>query len=371
MSLSVTTIAKASGSPANHFFSLAIRDVQLDTSDAILVTFEVPEMLKPVFRFEPGQYLTLRTTIDGAEVRRSYSICAAIQDEVLRIAIKRSPLGLFSNWAFLNLKPGMVLEVLPPSGRFGVRLSSENSRNYVAFAAGSGITPIYSILKSTLIAEPNSRFTLFYGNRATSSIMLRNELGDLKDRFLDRFTLLHILTHERQECELLYGRIDRTKCCRLLDYWAPAKEADLVFLCGPKLMMAEITTALKLAGLTDQQIRTELFTAGPKSHPNGNRPIAPVETCAVTVILDGAEHKFMMEKRTESVLKAGLNHGLDLRYGCQGGVCSSCRAHLRSGKVDMEANYALEDYEIARGFILTCQSYPRTDELVVDFDKIH
>ena len=371
MSLSVTNVTPARVSAANKFFSLAIRDVRLDTPDALLVTFEVPEQLKPVFRFEPGQHLTLRATIDGAEVRRTYSICAAVQDDILRIAIKRTPLGLFSNWAFLTLNPGTILEAMPPAGHFGVPLSLENAKNYVAFAAGSGITPIYSILKSTLIAEPNSRFTLFYGNRATGSILLRNELGDLKDRFLDRFTLLHILTHERQESELLYGRIDHAKCFQLLDHWAPAKEADVVFLCGPKLMMAEITAALKLAGIAEQQIRTELFTAGPKNHPNGNHPVAPTETCSVTVILDGAEHKFTMAKRAESVLKAGLNHGLDLRYGCQGGVCSSCRAHLRSGQVDMDANYALEDYEIARGFILTCQSYPRTDELVIDFDQIH
>jgi ring-1,2-phenylacetyl-CoA epoxidase subunit PaaE len=356
--------------PANNFFSLEVQDIRLDTADALLVTFSVPETLKPAFRFEPGQHLILRATINGTQVRRPYSICAAIQDDALRIAIKRAHTGLFSNWAFAHLKPGMVIDVQPPSGRFGLPLSNERRHNYVAFAAGSGITPIFSIIKSTLIAEPETQFTLFYGNQSTGSVMLRNELADLKDRFVSRLALVYVLSRERQESDLLYGRIDQAKCRDLLNRWFAICDIDNAFICGPGTMLAEVRSALQSKGMEDARIRTELFTA-PK---NGVRPTpVPAEErqCNVTVILDGIEHKFAMRKGSESVLKAGLRQGIDLRYGCQGGVCASCRAHLRSGQVDMHAHYGLEDYEIERGFILTCQSFPRTNELVVDFDRIH
>jgi ring-1,2-phenylacetyl-CoA epoxidase subunit PaaE len=198
MSLNPMKVAPAVSETSN-FFPLEVADVHFDTADSLLVTFAVPDALKLRFSFEPGQHLILRTTIDGTEVRRPYSICSAVQDDTLRIAIKRAQRGLFSNWAFTHLKPGATVEVMPPSGRFGVPLSGTDRHNYVAFAAGSGITPIFSIIKSTLIAEPASQFTLFYCNRSTSSVMLRNELGDLKDRFVNRFSVLHILTRERQD----------------------------------------------------------------------------------------------------------------------------------------------------------------------------
>ena len=365
MSLTSTNIT-APATP--EFFSLEVRDVRLDTVDALLVTFSVPE--GPAFSFEPGQHLVLQTTIDGARIRRPYSICAAIQDEALRIAIKRTPTGLFSNWAFDHLKPGTIIDVLPPAGRFGLPLSSERHHNYVAFAAGSGITPIFSIIKSTLIAEPETQFTLFYGNQSTGSVMLRNELADLKDRFVSRFILIHVLSRERQESDLLYGRIDHRKCSDLLHRWLAIRDIDAAFVCGPGTMLEEVRSALLSAGLTANKIRSELFTA-PKNGAQFITPPVIDRHCKVTAILDGMEHRFTMAKGSESVLKAGLRHGIDLRYGCQGGVCASCRAHLRSGQVEMHAHYGLEDYEIERGFILTCQSYPRTDELVVDFDRIH
>jgi ring-1,2-phenylacetyl-CoA epoxidase subunit PaaE len=365
-----STLGMAAVSPANRFFPLEIANVRADTPDALLVTLAVPDELQPAFRFEPGQHLILRATIEGSEVRRPYSICSAVQDDVLRIAIKRAPAGLFSNWAFDHLKAGTRVEVLPPSGRFGIPLSREQPHQYVAFAAGSGITPIFSIIKSTLLAERESQFTLFYGNRSSSSVMLRNELSDLKDRFLDRFTLVHILTRERQESDLLCGRIDGAKCHDLLKRWVSIAEVDTAFLCGPGSMIEEIKSALMADGVPASKIRSELFNA-----PRNGAPVAHVSTgaeqCMVTVVLDGIEHKFTMQKGVECVLKAGLRHGIDLRYGCQGGVCASCRAHLRSGQVDMDAHYGLEDYEIDQGFILTCQSYPRSNELVVDFDRIH
>ncbi|MBV8276134.1 MAG: 2Fe-2S iron-sulfur cluster binding domain-containing protein [Verrucomicrobia bacterium] len=369
MSLNSTTVATAA-SPTGNFFPLEVAELRLDTPDSLLVAFAVPEALKSRFSFEPGQHLILRAYINGTEVRRPYSICSAVQDDALRIAIKRAPGGLFSNWAFTHLKPGVIVEVMPPSGRFGVPLSATQRHNYVAFAAGSGITPIFSIIKSTLIAEPESRFTLFYGNRSTSSVMLRNELGDLKDRFVNRFSLVHILTRERQESDLLCGRIDYPKCRDLLKRLVSAGNIDNAFICGPDSMRAEVKAALRSEGLPDAKIRIELFAA-PKNGAQIEQVAAPDQQCAVTIILDAIEHRFTMPRDAESILKAGLRHGLDLRYGCQGGVCSSCRAHLRVGQVEMHAHYGLEDYEIDRGFILTCQSYPRTDELVVDFDRIH
>ena len=368
MSLSetITNIPAAKG-----FFWLRVCDVRPETRDSIVVTFDVPPSVERQFRFAAGQHLTLRKVIDGREIRRTYSICSAPEDQLLRIAIKRMPDGIFSNWANGHLATGDYLEVMPPTGNFGVPCSPEHRRSYVAFAAGSGITPIFSIVKNTLLAEPQSSFTLFYGNRATETVMLREELADLKDRFLERLNLVHILTRERQESELLNGRITGEKAHQLLEHWFGDRPVDVAFLCGPGTLISDVTGVLKLRGLADWQIRRELF-AGSLSKPS-SKPGAHSEQkmCEVTVLLDGVERRFSTPKGTESILHGGLRHGIDLRYGCQGGVCSSCRAHLRTGEVEMDARYALEDYEVAQGFILTCQSYPLTDQVIVDFDRVH
>src|SRR5260370_10213978 len=269
MSLNSTNIA-APAVPASKFFSLEVQDVRLDTADALLVTFSVPEAIRPAFRFEPGQHLILRTVINGAQIRRPYSICAAIQDGALRLAIKRASTGLFSNWAFDHLKPGMVIDALPPTGRFGLPLSTERRHNYLAFAAGSGITPIFSIIKSTLIAEPETQFTLFYGNQSTGSVMLRTELADLKDLFVSRFTLVHVLSRERQESDLLYGRISHTTSRDLLKHSLAIHHIDSAFICGPGTMVEEVRSALLSEGLTDTKIRSELFTA-----PKNGRQFVP------------------------------------------------------------------------------------------------
>lgn len=353
------------------FFRLRLRDVRPETRDAIVVTFEIPPTLEKQFAFVPGQHLTLRQKIDGEEIRRTYSICAAMQDQALRIAIKRMPDGIFSNWANDHLTIGDYMEVMPPTGKFGVPLSPQNQRTYVGFAAGSGITPVFSILKSTLLAEAKSSFTLFYGNRATGTVMFRTELADLKDQFMSRLNLVHILTRERQESELLNGRINREKAQQLLEHWFGNRPIDIAFLCGPGTLISEVTDALKLRGLTDLQIRRELFTSGPRKPATKVSSRSEQKVCEVTLVLDGAEHRFSMPRGTESILHAGLRHGVDIRYGCQGGVCSSCRGHLRTGEVEMDAHYALEDYEVEQGFILTCQSYPLTDQVTVDFDRVH
>ena len=344
--------------------------VQQQTRDAIAVTFTVPPSLVSSFAYQQGQHLTLRAFIDGEEVRRSYSICSAVQDGQLRVAIKRTPGGLFSSWALDNLKPGVQLDVMPPLGHFNVPLAAENARHYVAFAAGSGITPILSIIKTTLLTEPGSRFTLFYGNRASSTVIFKDELGDLKDQYMDRFTLAYVMSREQQDIELFNGRITKEKTFELLRHWVRVEDIDVAFICGPEDMMHAVSSALREAGMQKEQIRIELFAASaPKQHKPRAVDAGAHHATQVTVIMDGNAASFSMERDTESILDAGLRAGIDMRYSCKGGVCSTCRCKLVEGKVDMDANYALEDYEVARGFILSCQSFPVTDKVVVDFDQ--
>src|SRR5260221_10577320 len=277
--------------PVKGFFRLRVGNVRPETRDAIAVTFDVPSALEKQFAFAAGQHLTLRKEIDGEEIRRTYSICAATQDKILRIAIKRMPDGIFSSWANDRLTTGDYLEVMPPAGNFGVSLSPEHQRSYVAFAAGSGITPIFSIVKSALMGEPQSSFTLFYGNRATRTVMFRDELADLKDQYLDRLNLVHILTRERQESELLSGRITGEKAHQLLAHWFGDRRIDVAFLCGPGTLIRETTEVLKLRGLVDSQIRRELFTSGPRRPgPKGSAHLEQ-QMCARTALVDGAERR--------------------------------------------------------------------------------
>jgi ring-1,2-phenylacetyl-CoA epoxidase subunit PaaE len=365
--MSAAEVLQSTQPGKNRFYELAVQDTHHDTRESLIVTFDIPAELKDVFRFVQGQYLTLRTAIDGKEVRRSYSICAAVQDRRPRIGIKRALGGLFSNWAHEHLKPGARIEVMPPAGRFNVPLSPEDEKQYLAIAAGSGITPVFSIIKTTLLSEPKSRFTLFYGNRASASVMFREELADLKDRYMDRFCVVHVLSREKQEIDLLNGRITRERCSQLLDRWEPHAKFDAAFICGPHELMLEVSNALRSRGLQEAQIKMELFG---NTIPN-TRPVASIKDadCQVTMVMDGIEHAFSLNKASETILEAGLRHGLEMRYSCRGGVCSTCRAHLREGEVEMDANFSLEDYEIDRGFILTCQSYPVTDRIFVDFDR--
>jgi ring-1,2-phenylacetyl-CoA epoxidase subunit PaaE len=334
----------------------------------VTVTFEVPEELAEKFRFVQGQYLTIRAMIDGEELRRSYSICAAVQDRRLRVGIKRAPGGVFSNWIIQNVKPGCMLEVMPPEGRFHVPLSPERAKSYVAFAAGSGITPVLSLIKTTLFSEPNSDFTLFYGNRASSSIMFREELAELKDVFLERFVLAHVLTREHQDLELLNGRINAEKTEQLLRHFCRIETIDTVFLCGPREMTDDVAGRLRALGVPEEHIKVELFAAG-SSTPAISVPARTERRCELTIIVDGDRHVLSMERGDETVLDAALNRGIDLRHSCKSGVCATCRAKVIEGQVDMDANYALEDYEIARGFVLTCQSYPVSERVTIDFDQ--
>jgi ring-1,2-phenylacetyl-CoA epoxidase subunit PaaE len=355
----------------SRFHPLSIAQVRPETRDAIAVTFDVPAALKETFRFTHGQHLTLRADIDGEDLRRSYSICSAVQDGDLRIAIKRAPGGVFSTWANATLKPGQVIDVMPPMGHFNAPLDPANRNRYLAFAAGSGITPILSIVKTTLHAEPASAFTLFYGNRASSAVIFREELAELKDRYLTRFNLAYVMSREQQDIELFNGRITREKCDQLFARWVDPADFDVAFVCGPDGMMRAVAESLEAHGMPNANIRIELFAASiPKHrHVAHARPVVGRQECDVTLIIDGRHLSFTMEKDKESLLDAGLRQGIDMRYSCRGGVCSTCRAKVIEGKVDMDVNFALEDYEIARGFVLTCQGYPATDKVVVDFDS--
>jgi len=355
----------------SKFHEVKVASVRQETRDAIAVTFDVPESLADQFHYVQGQHLTLRTEISGEDIRRSYSICSAVQDNRLRIAIKRVPGGLFSNWANDFLKPGRSLELMPPSGHFNVALSPENRKHYAAFAAGSGITPVFSIVKTTLLTEPRSQVTLVYGNRSSSSVIFREELADLKDIYRERLNLVFILSREQQDLDLFNGRIDRAKCDALLEKWIDPAGIDVAFLCGPLGMMEDVSASLQAHGLSKAQIKMELFATSLSQalRPTPMHHILGHNECQVTVIQDGRTRQFTMEKNKGNVLEAGLAQGIELPYSCKGGVCSTCRCKVIEGEVDMDANFALEDYEIARGFRLLCQSYPVTDQLVIDFDQ--
>ncbi len=355
----------------SKFYPLSVARVQRETRDAIAVTFNVPPELADSFAYQQGQHLTLRAMIDEQDVRRSYSICSAVQDGALRVAIKRTQGGLFSCWANEHLQPGMSLDVMPPMGHFNVPLAAGNARRYVAFAAGSGITPILSIIKTTLLTEPDSSFTLFYGNRASSTVIFRDELSDLKDIFMGRLTLAYVMSREQQDIELFNGRITKEKVEQLLKHWIRVEDIDVAFVCGPEDMMLGVSAALQEAGMPKANIKVELFAASIPKHQHKPRQFAPEgrHETEVTVIMDGSHTSFTMDNDKESILYAGLRAGIDMRYSCKGGVCSTCRCKLLDGKVDMDANYALEDYEVARGFVLSCQAFPVTDKVVIDFDQ--
>jgi ring-1,2-phenylacetyl-CoA epoxidase subunit PaaE len=355
----------------SQFYPLRVASCERETRDAVVVTFDVPEEQREAFEFVQGQHLTLRSSFDGEEVRRSYSICSAPHEKKLRIAIKRVQDGLFSSWANQNLKPGVTVECMGPSGNFHVPLDPILSRHHMAFAVGSGITPILSIIKATLELEPKSRVTLVYGNRASSSVLFKDELEDLKDRYLDRFNLIFVLSRELQEIELFNGRIDRTKCDDLLRYWIDPAGIDVAYICGPQSMMAEVSEGLYAKGLRKDQIKMELFASGPTDGPRRSLAVAPagVKDCKVILIQDGRKREFFTETNKNTLLDAALDLGIELPYSCKGGVCSTCRCKMVVGEVDMDVNFALEDYEVARGFILTCQSYPLTSEIVLDFDQ--
>ncbi|MFP5334178.1 MAG: 1,2-phenylacetyl-CoA epoxidase subunit PaaE [Actinomycetes bacterium] len=351
------------------FHRLRVADVEQLTDDAVAITFAVPEELREAFSYDPGQHLTLRATIDGEEVRRSYSICSAPSEHRLRVAVKRLEGGAFSGHAHSELRTGDVLDVMTPAGRFGVRLDPASAKHYAAVVAGSGITPIMSILRAALETEPASRFTLVYGNRTTGSVMFLEELADLKDRYPDRLHLVHVLSREPQEAELLHGRIDEQKLTAMLDTLVRPEDVDEWLLCGPFEMVQQVHATLVARGVPKPDIHLELFHVEGEAPRMSRRVAGDSEDTGseVTIRLGGRTTTFAMPEEG-SILDATLAVRNDAPYACKGGVCGTCRCRLVEGDVEMARNYALEDSEIEAGFRLACQSVPTTPRVVLDFD---
>ena len=354
-----------------HFHSLPVKKVFRETDDCISVQFEVPPHLTETFRFTQGQSLTLRKVLNGEELRRNYSICSSPLDGVLRVAIKKVEGGKFSTWANEELKAGDVLDVMPPTGKFYTPLNPAQKKNYIAFAAGSGITPILSIVKTTLLTEPHSTFTVVYGNRSKGSILFKEELEALKDKFLQRFRVYHVLSREQTDVPLNSGRIDAEKCRQLFSTVIDLKKSDEFFLCGPEEMIFSVRDFLQGNGIDREHIHFELFTVPGQKKSDIRHQTSEIlsgPAADVTVKLDGIAFDFKLPFNGASVLDAALKQGADLPYACKGGVCCTCKAKLLEGEVVMDENWSLEPDEVAAGFILTCQSHPTTEKIVVDFD---
>ena len=354
-----------------HFEQLTVREVRRETNDCVSIAFEIPDTLKNSFQFLQGQYITLKTKIGGEEVRRSYSICSSPLDDELRVAVKKVPQGVFSTYANEILKAGDQLDVMPPIGKFFTPLLPEQKKNYVGFAAGSGITPLLSIIKTTLQTEQESTFTLVYGNRNRHSIIFRETLEALKNKYMDRFRLIHILSRETTDTPLNSGRIDTDKCLVLCDKAIDLQQTDEFFLCGPEEMIFAVKNVLEQQHVPTQKIHFELFTTAGQQHKKNHQQEEDIDKgpkSKITVTLDGISFDFELSQKGDAILDAALKHGADLPYACKGGVCCTCRAKLIEGEVDMEVNYGLEHDEIEQGFILTCQSHPKSEKVVVDFD---
>jgi ring-1,2-phenylacetyl-CoA epoxidase subunit PaaE len=362
--------SESSGSARRHavFHPLQVAALDRLTEDAVAITFEVPEALRADYDFTAGQHLTVRLDLDGEEVRRNYSICAPAGSGRLRVAVKRLPGGAFSGHANDALRAGDVVDVMTPTGRFTVEPDPTLARHFAAIAAGSGITPVLSLIATVLAGEPDSRFTLLYGNRTSRSVMFLEELADLKDRYPDRFTLVHVLSREPQEVELCSGRLDRARLERMFATLLPVEDVDEWFLCGPFDMVETARDTLRDVGVEPRQMHLELF------HVEGEPPRRAADDAGpapdaveVTITLDGRASTFALDPR-ETVLDGALRVRTDAPYACKGGVCGTCRCRLVEGSVSMDRHYALEDDEVAAGYVLACQSHPQTPRVVVDFD---
>lgn len=354
------------------FHKLKVADVRRETPDAVSIAFAVPPELADEYRFHPGQHLTLRRECDGQDIRRSYSICTGLDDRELRVAVKKVDGGVFSTFCNEAIRPGDMIDVMTPQGRFGVMPDPGAARNYLAIAAGSGITPILSLLRSVLSREPNSRFMLIYGNRTAKDIIFKEALEDLKDRFMGRLVVHHVLSREQQEIELFNGRIDADKIEALLKSFAPASRIDHAFLCGPGAMIEDAKATLIRLGTPSGHVHIEYFsTDGVPVTPRRTAAKAAVEApvAHARVTLHGSAYDIPMLEG-ETIIDAGERAGIELPYSCRGGMCCTCRAKLVSGEVEMAVNYSLEPWEKEAGYVLTCQARPLTKEIVVDYDEV-
>lgn len=352
------------------FELIKVKEVRRETADCVSIAFDIPTSLENIFSYKQGQYITIKTNINGEEIRRSYSICSSPLDKELRIAVKKVPGGIFSTWANESLQKGTTLELMPPMGKFFTELAANTKRKYVAFASGSGITPILSIIKTTLLTEPYSQFTLVYGNRNRHSIIFKEALESLKNKYMGRLSIIYILSREKTDAPIHFGRIDEEKFQQLCGNILTPTTIDHYFLCGPEEMIFSVKKALEDSGVDSKKIHFELFTTGTKvkkinqAHESTKQEVKS----HITIKQDGITFEFDLGFEGESILDAALKNGADLPFACKGGVCCTCKAKLIEGEVDMDVNYGLEQEEIEHGFILTCQSHPRTENVLIDFD---
>jgi ring-1,2-phenylacetyl-CoA epoxidase subunit PaaE len=355
------------------FHDLRVRAVQPDTQEAVIVSFEVPPELRPVFGFTQGQYLTLRREIDGQDLRRSYSICAGVDDGELRVGVRKVRGGVFSNWINASLKPGDTISVMAPQGRFFVPIEPQAERHHLGIAGGSGITPILSIMKTVLAREPRSRFTLIYGNRSLQSTMFKEELEDLKDRWMTRLVLHHVFSDEPTDAPINMGLMNREKIGEFLRSLVPAAGVDEAYVCGPFQMNDEAEAALLAAGVPEDRIHIERFGVPQKDGQVGavmhEAQPGDAAQAKVVIIRDGLQREIQFTREQPSILDAASAAGLEVPYSCTSGVCGTCRAKLVEGEVRMERNFALDKKEVAAGYVLTCQAHPVTERVVLSFDE--
>ena len=354
------------------FYPLQVKKITRQTRNAVAIELNVPVELRSIFSFQPGQYLTIRKTIDGEETRRTYSLCSSPLEGKWTVAVKKVPGGFFSTWANEHLQEGDILEVMPPNGKFSPVLNLENGKHYAAFAAGSGITPIISIIATVLATEPKSSFTLIYSNQSRSSIIFKEELEALKNKYINRLSIFHLLSREKTDAEINYGRIDAAKCEQIFTKLLDAYSVDEFYLCGPQEMSTCVHDALVQRGIDPTKIRQELFTVGQKTGKRKEQHIIATEDSPksrITVRIDGMETSFDLAYDSDPIMDAALHEGMELPYACKGGMCCTCKAKLVAGEVEMEVHYGLEHDEIEAGYILTCQSHPKTPVVIVDFDQ--
>ncbi len=350
------------------FHTLKVAALYKLTEESVAIAFEIPDDLKDEFTFIQGQHLTLKKDIDGEDTRRSYSICSCPIDGVLTVAIKKLEGGKFSTWANDQLKVGDEIKVMPPHGKFYVPLEAGNSHSYVAFASGSGITPIISIIETTLRTEPDSHFILFYGNRRTGTVIFQEELETLKNQYMSRFSLHHILSKERQESDLFNGRIEAEKIKAYAGIFFDPNTVDYYFTCGPEEMMLTVKDSLIEMGVPEDRIYLELFTSPAGSLGLKGQEVEHEKTSSeITIILDGNSMTFPYDS-DKSILDVAFDNGADLPYACKGGVCSTCVCKVEEGEIEMNVNYALSSDELERGLVLSCQSYPKTSKVKLSFD---
>lgn len=352
-----------------QFHPLTVERVTPETRDSVRIAFSVPDEFAAEYDFLPGQHLPFQITVGDRKVRRTYSICSARGERPIEIGVRVQPEGRFSGFAAHDLKVGDTIEAMPPAGHFHIEPDGRRARDYAAFASGSGITPILSMLKSVLPAEPDSRFTLFYGNRQQATTMFIEDLYALKNRYPDRLQLHFVFSREDQEFPIASGRLDAAKVRELMHHFCAGMDVAEAFVCGPDTMIADVTAALVDFGIPAEHVHSERFGVPRKGMKPPPVPARAADHAAITVIMDGREKHFEMHRDDPNIVDAAAAHGIDLPFSCKGGVCATCRCHLRTGEVTMAVNYGLEPWEVKQGYILACQSRPVSDALTLDYDK--